>query len=246
MDKSEWEDAKNYDYTKSHTDEQWGWEFLRRNPKYKKDWEAALTRYLEEKKMPLQARPVKSEYYYNWSKDYLNIPLRSGDNVFEKWGIPYYINPINESPAAYVFDLLVPPYLLMGNKHPLYTQMEVTPDSNLKDTQLAILIDLSRPVIPQLDEAKKCLLLLKKLPLIKNTRPKKNRELWVMYLRMLDATIAGATRKKALPIIFTKKADCTSESIWNERLKQAKTMTVSGYRSLMLKPTYKLMLKAGA
>ena len=40
--KRDWRNHKDYEFTKLLTSEGWAWEFLRRNPECKKEWEKAL------------------------------------------------------------------------------------------------------------------------------------------------------------------------------------------------------------
>ena len=88
--------------------------------------------------------------------------------------------------------------------------------------------DLTKPLTPQLAQAKELLSgeqRRQKKP-IKHT--KKQSRAWVMYLRVLDAHHQKAKRKEAALVLFPKFTDPLEQ--YSENLKQAKRLMNSGYK----------------
>ena len=45
-----WDNPQNYEYAKTHSLRDWGWEFIKRNPEYCIEWQSELEKFKERKK----------------------------------------------------------------------------------------------------------------------------------------------------------------------------------------------------
>jgi hypothetical protein len=230
MDATEidWRNPEHYEYTNGYTNQLWAWEFLRRNAEYKKDWQAALTKYWEEK--PSSERPQKQGG--NYSDTYRDPPFIT--TATKKWPLPCLMNPSRrETPFTMFGDLMPPHFLLMGKQHPLYKTMVIPPSRILGDDELAVIIDVGMPIPLQIKAITDWLDSKATKP-VKQKKTHKSK--WIRYLRVFDANVAGVTRDVASNIIFTDIAEQSSKSMrlahWDDTLKQAKRMVTKGYKNL--------------
>ena len=86
----DWRNPKDYEFTQSLNPHQWAWEFLRRNPEYRKDWHLALEEYLRQ--YPRQVVRIRGP----------GFAIHSGRSM-EKWGITAYTNPEQDNPREVRF-----------------------------------------------------------------------------------------------------------------------------------------------
>lgn len=248
-----WDDDNSYTYTINHSIKDWGWEFIRRNPIYQREWRKEFKKFNHTPKnqvlMPFLLAPDVSQYskmdQYHLSYEPLNLidPAEvdtfviPGDGAI-KWSLRYYQNPdANKLVSA---NYLPVKMLHIGDTSGRETHDKISVVH--EDHTLIAVIDLKRPIAPQMEElsrhAKEKQTLLKQedsTPIIvktKNVSPN-DRELWTEYLRCLDARKAKVTRKDAAPIFLIPTNDQSYEERWDEVLKQAKRMLHKGFFQLM-------------
>ena len=211
-----WEDVSSYDYTKNHSIRDWGWEFIRRNPKYLCEWKEELTRFNAGEKSDfaktalneINTQGIKAMKLLRNDIDpssYADFLIQS-DNA-HKWGMECFQDPRAKN-------------LVWHNRYPTRFDMaldginvEALPRE--KDT-LHVCIDLRCPLKPQIEKlqyeayARQRDVKNKELQLTRNAQ-----RAWTRYLRILDVEFFGKTRKEAAPILFPNEENVPSEEQWD-------------------------------
>ncbi|MES9854502.1 MAG: DUF6499 domain-containing protein [Candidatus Thiodiazotropha sp. L084R] len=224
----DWRNPDHYIFTRQLSSEQWAWEFLRRNPEYQKEWQhfIATWRDLEDCYGKPSQRDVQA-----WQRDQrawvsaqtcLESDCRiDGDKVLiecalgARWGFyKFPPDPSDNDP--------------IGSDHLVWREVNWTPsiveyDQEVEDRtdQATMLFDLSMPLQPQIDHAKRRLQIeqrnrIKSGDVLAPTVHKRNHQL-TLYLRLLD----GLSSKTELnEIAKLLKVDPAQESqIEGEALK---------------------------
>jgi hypothetical protein len=189
-----WKNKKDYAFAKALDDVHWTWEFLRRNPEYKKDFAAA------------QSGQVKK------GPSWLHYPTGGDEPIAWRLGRKWQIigpirDPLNNRPPVFVMQ------------YPIDSDLEEisefcgdpSEEDDTHDPQaggpipqprrhVTLVFDLRRPMPPQIKRATK--LLRTKQALVSLERPPhKGSDKWLLYLRILDAKDAGASNTEILETI---------------------------------------------
>lgn len=217
----DWKNETDYDYTKDHTPELWAWEFLRRNPDYRNDWEIAL-----------------SSSCYKESDHPETLSFKGGRS---KWGLlfDHIIDPNVEKPSV---DY---PYCLFYTYGYYYDKEDLNSLPDLKKTEVLALIDLAKPIPQQLDHFKA---LLEEdqnysiaysdlhIPTVKN-KP----IYWKDYIRLLDAIETNARITEIASIIFPHKSNSHPDFNGNKSVRDshaaAKKIRDENYLKILQKPS---------
>jgi len=249
----DWKNVSEYNYLDNHSDILWGWEFLRRNPDYQKDWEENLQLYNQGKDAISAIRKSAQKSSKRLAKvtgrhfDMLEDMYKQtdpnhaafflmGNGIKEKWGWPVLFNPQNPCPTFLQFFGL--PKIYFGNQHFFakksgkYIGYPIPIESAI----FTVEVDLGSSIGPQMARIGEHLIgLQKNYKLLAKKRITRRYSSWKIYLRVLDAIAAGAKRNNAAPIIFNYKASesDTPERQWSENLKQARRIMNAGYRELL-------------
>lgn len=246
-----WDDDESYAYTTSHTIKDWGWEFIRRNPVYKREWKKALRKFnntpINHVLMPFLLAPDVSQYSKTDHLSYEPINLTDPtvidtfvipDDGAMKWGLRYYQNPDSKKLAqANFFPVKM---LYIGDTSGLETNDTVTVAH--EDHTLIASIDLTRPVTPQIEEiskkAKEKQEIVKEsesATVIAKAKNLKREDvfLWLEYLRCLDARKVKMNREEIAKVFLIPSGEQEYRDRWNEVLKQSKRMLREGFCRLM-------------
>lgn len=242
-----WESEDAYEYMNDHTVREWGWEFIRRDERYIKEWEYALEKYL---KTPPQHRlleiliaPNLSQY----SRGILSSTIQLGypdeidsfvllGNGAVKWGLNFYQSPVSKklNSANYAVKLFHNGYF--DEENPL-DEVSVAADEHI----LVPVIDFKKPIKPQIEEISKCALnlqdklkkeLLSKVHLKAETATEYNKSVWRKYLRLIDAEKSCVDVNQAALILFSGAAQ-GADNKWRETKKQIQAIAAENYRLLM-------------
>lgn len=216
---ADWKNPADYPSEKEALDvslDLWAWLFLLRNQDFKNEFSEAEK--LPHSNFDDQGRPI------GWSQTHIG-------KVLKKWGVarpmlPAWIKEgISDSPVS--FQL-----------HPVHAELvkiegrsyRLTPES---ETREVLEFDLASPLAPQLARAKKMLDASKEQ--IKGNLPKESRKqvaLYPLYLRVLDAMAAKASKAKMVEVFSLERPDGVTENdIRNWKL-AAKAMASEGYKRL--------------
>jgi hypothetical protein len=107
-----WWISADYRFPRDFPAHRWAWEFLRRNPGYRKAWDDALSRFLT-RTGEFQTIPIVKEYYDNRvcvtampvtdpaDPDFY-IPIRAKNAWFLDYGL---LNPSTDAPTRLAFSL---------------------------------------------------------------------------------------------------------------------------------------------
>ena len=248
-----WRNPDDYAYTRELSRELWAWEFLRRNPEYRKDWQEFWTTW-----QALEAdygRPPNRDFQ-RWKRDSrayvseeqcktidedalgVGCAGEEGKILIEcwlgaKWGFyKFPLSPDHDEPN-------VPDELLWRE---VFTEV---PRVTRKDKEylsgsngrIALGFDLTSPLPAQLEEAKHLLVGEQRRLAQSGALPprsvKASREDWTLRLRLLDAEAAQAPKEVIVETLFTGEEN-------EDRLvklgKEAHRLRDGGYIRILLMP----------
>lgn len=216
---ADWKNPNDYPSEKEALDaslDLWAWVFLRRNQDFQN--ELAEAKKLPHSKSDDQGRPI------GWNQ----TPV---GKVLAKWGVEYPRLPewvkagISDSPVHF-------------HTHPVHAAtariegqlFRLMPES---ESRVVLEFDLAAPLAPQLARAKKILDASKDQ--IKERLPKESRKqiaLYPLYLRVLDALAAKASKAKMAEVFSLERPDAVTEKDIDNWKLAAKAMASEGYRRL--------------
>lgn len=198
---------EDYAYTKSLGREGWAWEFVRRNPEYRKDWEEALDRFQQADDNENRVQLWYLSYQYGQrgagDKTLYNPDDRWFGLIFidcmEKWGFYPLRNPDLSDVWLLFFGINKRPFSA-GSLHLFHDLFPTLRDApHLKDDTSMMLgaIDLTQEVAPQVKKLKAAALRAQKhfqeQGRFRVNRPKRQVKKWPFYLYLLDASDERAT-----------------------------------------------------
>ena len=219
----DWRNEKNYDYMDNHTPELWAWEFLRRNPYYRKDWEDTL----------LEVRQRK--FYLSKTKNYHPQTL-AFKNARDKWGLllPVIINPDIDKPETEY------PYSLFFTGHYFYEKDDLVMLPEIKDSEVIIIFDFAKPIQQQLEFYKKILEYEQKHKIAYSTLSvqcaKNSPQYWKDHLRRFDAVESGAKYKEIMSVMFKNDVsyDSVQKKVKNSHKEVKNKFANKGYLNILL------------
>jgi hypothetical protein len=214
----DWKNEEDYDYTEKHTPELWAWEFLRRNPDYRKDWKIAF-----------------SSSCYKESDHPETLSFKGGRS---KWGLllDQIIDPDVEKPSV---DY---PYSLFYTYGYYYDKGSLNMLPEMKETEILAVIDLAKPIPQQLEHFKVLLEEDQNYSIaysdlrIPNVRNKSI--YWKDYLRILDAVDAESDFKEIAAVIYNYDDDPNNaQKKAKNSFNQANVLVNGGYRHILQQPS---------
>lgn len=231
----DWKIKQNYPDAKSASKEQLAWEFLRRSPAYQKDYRRIrkmpgideMVKYANDTnfqkyyktKPPMLPNETYNEFTERCKKEQLEVSSVR-DDLLEDYGISEYskqINPASNTPPKFS-DYY--PYSPKFRKSGTLTQYYS--DEVLMTFSLTVNLDM------QLKAAKKILLQRRKY--LPRSNQKSSNNLYIRYLRILDAKASKIPETEISRIIFNT-AD-KSNSIINSGYKAGLKLRDGGYKTL--------------
>ncbi len=226
MPELDWTKPEDYAYTRSLTRHQWAWEFLRRNPEYRKDWNSLQERIAS-------AVDSSAEQDQGQSVPDVNMGLAA------KWDLYALADPN------------IPAHEMRNRPHFRYTadvsiMTGDTPQAQDRDGvlwvhwpySLALRFNVLIPVEPQLEVARKILLHWRRKvradSRVRRMQGKPQPAKFPLYVRLLDARLAGLSELKIGLALFKTSFDPRTKA--HDAVKAARRMASSGYRDLLLTP----------
>lgn len=231
----DWRKPEDYVFTKTLEPYRWAWEFLRRNPEYRKDWSAALARFNSKTGEFEEISDIRAFVESGGSVVF------AGERSSEDPTHPDFALLVDEADAwrlkGGLFNPATDEPTWLGFNHEWGVVSHLRSGSPFKARGPAypiIEINLHLPLRPQLDAVVKPLERTRKHLKIKPRLPKHHRKLWPLYLRLLDAELDGRTPKQIADAFQFEIDGATEGKIWDQ-LKAAKKMTQpEGYLSIFL------------
>lgn len=216
---SDWKNPENYPSEREAKEaslDLWAWVFLRRNPEFIQELDAA--------KQDAKNNKADAKNLIGWNE----TPV---GKVLEKWGVEYPVmqdwidRGLNDSPVIF-------------KRHPVHAHhvkidgkpYRLMPDSN---ERVVLEFDLTAPLPDQLKRAKAILKASKEQ--IGSAAPPDNRKqvaMYPLYLRVLDAIAAKATTQKMAEVFSQERPGAVSEKDINNWIKAAKKLAKDGYASI--------------
>ncbi len=243
----QWDNLKSYSYTNNHSVREWGWEFIRRNSRYKNEWNKAFEKFKKtptnQVLMPYLLAPDVSQYS---TSPPCGINLIDPSNIDTfiipsngamKWGLRYYQSPETKKLNPENF------YFIKSHHVGEFDQKE-SPDSlsvAADEHTVTFIIDLKKPITAQINKIYKEALDLQTQ--LRTDRPDlvtfrsekvslKDQKLWIIYLQCLDAKTAGIKRADAALKIFPAASQGSVQK-WDETMKQISKIAKNNYRQFM-------------
>jgi hypothetical protein len=221
-----WRDPAAYGDTKRWSERRWRWEFTRRRPDCRKDFlthKDETVRYYEEVRALEVARSPQTKQGRLLRPDEPGFVAQvPGCN--KKYGLTSLPNPAIGDQPFYVIQFFpvsaAAVFALERSEHAKQDQKVTLPDGRVIDESLAslawsiglhdkiepldalIAIDLSAPIQKQLDRARLTLEYMQKKKIGKVVRPRKHRDKWLTYLRVLDAKESGLSLSKTAKYVL--------------------------------------------
>jgi hypothetical protein len=196
----DWSDPSTYGDASRWSGSRWRWEFTRRRPDYRADFEKYAQGTLDRLDERRRTEPTKKFLGRNdpgfvatmeWMENYDAMEL------VEKYGLLHLPNPcISDQPWHVIRFEKRFGGVMRGDGpfrwNPNQQAEKETATMLVPEGAAAALFDLSRPLNPQLKTAKEILIELQKVRKEKTGR-KPHRQKWLNYLRALDARESNAT-----------------------------------------------------
>jgi hypothetical protein len=219
----DWRKPQDYDFTKVLTADQWAWEFLRRNPDYRHEWQRfiATWRALEADYGRPSQRDIAA---WKWDPRAW-VPAEScresdcridGDKVLiecalgARWGFyKFPPDPADDDPVGH--DRLV--WREVPQESLMLASGEPAPEGS---QQASLVFDLGLPLAPQLDQAKRRLQIEQRrriaAGLVTPARIADHTERLIQALRLLDGVVAGVPlQQRAAELSLTNEAALRAE-----------------------------------
>lgn len=227
----DWRDPQAYGDTSNWTLMRWRWEFYRRRDDLRAYFDANAERTFQENCKARGALPDGSDATFpDGTKGRILRPDEPGFTANCDWatvqhfgygGIP---NPrISDQPDRVIFAVLDYPgcttshHLGKGKPWPAEPELEVP----VCEGQAAVIFDLSKPLGPQMDGAKKWLERAQSETQGEVKPKRKHKTKWLGYLRALDARSADATYAE-IASIFPHTAQ--TEQTGRDKVAQAEAL----------------------
>ncbi|NWG86774.1 MAG: hypothetical protein HXY26_04560 [Hydrogenophilaceae bacterium] len=234
----DWRRAADYGFAESLTRAEWAWQFLRRNPDYRRDyaWFSETWQALE---ADYGAPPQRD--FFRWKQDPRAWRAESeiagcaeacpgeGEQVLiecwmgAKWGLRKFpLDPSSERPVP-------------GEALDWREQAIEVPEVGCDDLQhdqgiMALAFDLALPLAPQLEAARIALIGRQRALDKRGSLPPRTlraaRAIWTRYLRLLDAQQAGAAPDEMGRALGLDAIDTELAAAW--------AMARTGYRRILL------------
>lgn len=218
----DWKDARSYGFMHKHSLQEWGWEFIRRDENYIAEWKKVLSKFKNAKKrghfsfdeltkteFDYLCETSDYDYYYEYISNTSRVDFKDRfkfiipDQAAHKWGMKNYQNP--KCSQFNKFNLLDAKLVHFG--HSLVNEEQLdTIDVEKSENCILAEIDLEKAITPQLERLeKKAREKQKKLKIPRKravTVTNNSRDVWIKYLRCIDAQRLGVARIPAAEIIF--------------------------------------------
>lgn len=216
----DWKDVGSYSFMRKHSLQEWGWEFIRRDENYIGEWKKVLSKFKNAKKRghfsldeltktEFDYLCETGDYYYEYISSTSRIDFKDRfkfiipDQAANKWGMKNYQNP--KCPQFNKFNLLDAKLVHFGQS-PVFEEQLDTIELEKSTNCILAEINLEKAISPQLEKLeKKAREKQEKLNLPRKralTVTDNNRDVWIKYLRCIDALLSGVRRKDAAEIIF--------------------------------------------
>lgn len=165
MKKPDWKKAEDYEYTQLLDAKGWAWEFLRRNPEYRKDYRALCSG--EYKESGYEPAKLTGETDNQWrgrcihDEDVDPIKITPEQNLARKWGLYSSLyDPVKTAPELagddppLRFDVDVRPIFIrkFDDLNDLPVDVETGEETVIRQDRLVTVFDLTGPVGPQVAE----------------------------------------------------------------------------------------------
>ena len=181
----DWNEPKNYPGKRANHD--WRWEFVRRNPLYRADFDRLIVPHIQSDGT-IADGPGGAEF----------------DHFKKTFGLALPLPPSHAGPAVTWVQSCVRGDIFAGHeRHNTF---------RLGEFEAAVIFDLSQPLDDQIRGAKRVLQanahwLVANRKMATPKQAKNHRDMYPLYLRLLDAESSGATQREMGDVLFSSNDD---------------------------------------
>lgn len=225
----DWRKKSDYNFPKKFPNYRWAWEFLRRNPEYRKDWTDAISRitaregeFINFPRIEESAGSMTAVRQADPAHPDFCIPIRAK----HRWGLlSGLLNPNTDEPRRLGFTGLGLIVIFAEEM-----RHRVSP-AGLRFPWAAF--DLALPLKPQIEAVRAALQEEQKLSEFKPRIVRHHSKMWPHYLRLLDADLDGREPRQIADVLQHEIDGIDAKKIWDQ-LEKAREMTQpSGYLSIV-------------
>jgi hypothetical protein len=196
--------------------DKWAWEFLRRWPEYRNFWTGKVKPFIGAN--GFIHRDAAGNFW----------PYR--DELVARFGVDLPSPPQDSVPSYFVSSSLR--FFQYDGRD--FQRIQ------LKKCEIAVVIDLARPLPTQFERARKCAKEQQKLLKPNGLKHARSRaRVYITYLRILDGEEAGAPSAEIADLLFPKVSNDYPEhkrlNVFYDSRKAAKKLRDGGYRALLEK-----------
>lgn len=229
----DWRNPADYRFPRNFPAHRWAWEFLRRNPDYRDEWHAVLSRFrsksgefhepqdwIERLRRGEYLVPTAGMLTDDPEDPVFSLPV----NEARKWGLRELVNPFTDDPGELGFF-----------DHGILRVMDEGASMKSRGPAYPIVVfDLHHPLKPQLQAIVPRLTHLQKSLGIRHKQAKHHRKLWPRYLRLLDADLDGRTRRQIADVLQHEDYGADEGKIWDQLQAAKKMAQPEGYLPIVL------------
>lgn len=219
-----WKSKADYPPVEGTSLHKWAAEFLSRNAEFIKEYDAAK----------IEQRNIDKKQF--WSKSPLGVVLKKyGVDIPNIWG-----DSVSDSPLIFRRGPEWIKHISVESAGGIFSEQAVGSDfyiAHYDESVGALAFDLTQPIIPQLNRAKKILLdKQKSFEGKKNTVKKAIVKLYPFYLRVLDAYAAGAQSSKICEILSQDYSEGVNDDTLRNWKLRAEQLRDGGYLDIVACP----------
>lgn len=221
----DWRKTDDYRFPETFPPNRWAWEFLRRNPGYQADWNAALSRFrsgvgeFEDYSENARADDVEDPEFY------LFVEER------KKWHLSALLNPAVDEPNHLGFELD------FGRMRRLKEGASFTARG---PTYAIVEFNLHLSLPPQLELAERKLKHAQQSLKIKPHLSRPQRGKFPLYLRLLDAFLGDKRTAKQIADVLANEPgmeELDEKTVWAQLQASKRMMRPEGYLSILSPPS---------
>ena len=195
----DWTNPDDYAFLDNATPEVWAWEFLRRNPEYKKDWENYIKSDVNMNpsgfKLEQNSNKIKKLYAVMEKEGIHYFPPPKGNIELyaNKWCLNWFYDPQKQYQQGVKFIKVIPfpQHIYLAEDMDEFLVDKEMGNTNaliVKEDFVALVFDFSYPITKQLQIAKKTLnQLIKRYEATEKEEDAVKPSFWKRHLRVLDA-----------------------------------------------------------
>jgi hypothetical protein len=171
---------------------------------------------------------------HRWAWEFLQRnPEYVKNPISREWGITMQLRPGGQGGEAFFGDSPTRFDLAPRGLKETKTDVGWIASASVRDDRLVLEFDLDAPIDPQLERARISLVHHQRIAFPALRRQRNQTEKFPLYLRVLDALAAGASRGEMLKEFQRHRADAVDDRTLRYWIKKSTALRDGGYRDLL-------------